>query len=110
MNYDKIIFIHIAKTGGTSIVEYFQDKLPPGEFSSHGDFISITENPPLPNNYVGEKRFISGHFGFDYVKDYLQNAYSFTILRDPLSRILSFYKFCMHADMQKRFDVAKAAR
>lgn len=109
MNYSKVIFIHIAKTGGTSIAEYFEQLLPQEQTMSHGAF-DITIDPPLSADIVRGKRFISGHFGFDHVKDYLEDAYSFTILRDPLSRVMSFYRFCMHEDMQRRYVVAQAAR
>ena len=109
MNYEKIIFIHIVKTGGTSIVEYCRSRLPDNSVLSHGDFFPIEKNPPLSPDIIANKQFISGHFGYDYIKDYLAGAYSFTILRDPLSRVLSFYKFCMHEDMQKKFRVARAA-
>jgi hypothetical protein len=110
MNVEKVIFLHIAKTGGTSLVDYFRRRLPAGSLLSHGDFYSVTDNPPLCAQTVAEKQFISGHFGFDYVADYLSGAFSFTLLRDPVSRVLSFYKFCLHEDMQNRFVVAQAAR
>lgn len=109
MNYSKVIFIHIAKTGGTSIAEYFEQLLPPELTMSHGAF-DISVDPPLSAEIVRGKQFISGHFGFDHVKDYLEDAYSFTILRDPLSRVMSFYRFCMHEDMQRQYAVARAAR
>lgn len=110
MNYEKVIFLHIAKTGGTSIVEFFRSQLPADSVLSHGEFYTITDNPPLPLTIVENKQFISGHFGYDYIKDYLEDTYTFTLLRDPVRRVLSFYKFCMHEGMQERYDVARAAR
>ncbi len=109
MNFEKVIFLHIAKTGGTSLVEYFRQRLPQDAVLSHGDFISVNDNPPLRADLVARNKFVSGHFGFDYINDYLSDAYSFTFLRDPVARVLSFYKFCMHKDMQNRFAVARAA-
>ncbi len=110
MNYEKVIFLHIAKTGGTSIVEYFRNRLPANSVLSHGDFFSTREDPPLLPASIADKLFISGHFGYNYIADYLAGAFSFTILRDPLARVLSFYKFFMHGDMQEKFAVAQAAR
>ncbi len=104
-----VIFIHIPKTGGTSIVEYVRRRVAPRELSSHGDFLLVNDERPLPGREVVNKRFISGHFGFDYVRDYLGDSFSFTILRDPLARVLSFYRFCLHEDMQRKFAVARLA-
>ena len=42
--------------------------------------------------------FISGHFGYDYVKDLMQSRYSFTFLRHPGERILSLFYFYLTRD------------
>jgi hypothetical protein len=46
-NYDKIFFLHISKTAGTSVVSYFTDKFGPDLVLEHGDFIKIAENNNL---------------------------------------------------------------
>jgi hypothetical protein len=106
----RVIFLHIAKTAGTSVVHFFRSRLPPGMTCSHGDFLSFPQQSDAFAQKLEEYRFLSGHFGYSDVATLLPGAYSFTFLRDPVDRVLSLYKFCMHSDMQKQFPVARAAR
>lgn len=106
----RVVFLHIAKTAGTSIVQFFRDRLPPETLCSHGDFLAFPEDEFEFQKTLRQYQFVSGHFGYSDVMPLLPNAYSFTFLRDPIDRVLSLYKFCMHPDMQRRFAVARAAR
>jgi hypothetical protein len=100
----------MAKTAGTSIVHFFRQRLPKGSICSHGDFLSLAGDGNARLEALRQYEFVSGHFGYKDVAEILPGAYSFTFLRDPVERILSFYKFCMHPDMQRQFAVARAAR
>jgi len=81
------VFLHIQKTAGTSIVDtarhYYGENM-----TSHGDHVgrSVTE---LMNT-----AFVSGHFGYEFARPLMDDRYSFTFLRDPEDRILSFYYYC----------------
>lgn len=105
-----VLFLHIAKTAGTSIVHYFRQRLPAQSICSHGDFLQYPAGRMQFQDKLLEHQFISGHFGYRHVAGLLPDCYSFTFLRDPVDRVLSFYNFCQHADMQQRFPVARAAR
>ena len=105
----RLIFLHIAKTAGTSLVEYLRRLLPVGTVLSHGDFLEFPDERLSPEQ-MDEYQVISGHFGYAHIQPYLEDSFSVTFLRDPMQRVLSFYKFCMHPDMQRRFPVARAAR
>lgn len=81
------LFLHIQKTAGTSLVNVarqFYDQ----SIISHGDY--CTRHP----NELADIRFISGHFGHAYARHLMHGRYSFTFLRDPIERFLSFYYFC----------------
>jgi hypothetical protein len=106
----RVIFLHIAKTAGTSIIHFFRQRLPQDSVCSHGDFLSLPKDDLARQQALKQFKFLSGHFGYDDVAALLPEAYSFTFLRDPVDRVLSFYKFCMHPDMQRQFAVARAAR
>lgn len=106
----RVVFLHVAKTAGTSIVHFFRERLPAGSICSHGDFLGFPQHRPDFQHQLRQYQFVSGHFGYIDVADLLRDSYSFTFLRDPVDRVLSLYKFCMHPDMQKRFAVARAAR
>lgn len=104
-----VLFLHIAKTAGTSIVHFFRQHLHEGAVCSHGDFLHYPAGRIQFREQLLRHQFISGHFGYRHVADLLGECYSFTFLRDPVERVLSFYNFCQHADMQQRFPVARAA-
>ena len=53
--------------------------------------------------------FISGHFGYGFAKRYMLGRYSFTFLRNPIERILSFYSFCSGSDPDK-FNIYKLSQ
>jgi hypothetical protein len=105
----RIVFLHIVKTAGTSLVGHFRKSLPRGQVFSHGDFMQFPQDRPLPREVFDRYRFLSGHFGYTHIAPYLDESYSFTFLRDPVARVLSFYTFCLHEDMQRKFAVARAA-
>ena len=104
----RLVFLHIVKTAGTSLVEYLRSRLPVGSVLSHGDFLQYPGQSLDPDS-MSAFRMISGHFGYSHIKEYLSDSYSVTFLRDPLARVLSLYKYCLHTDMQKRFAVARIA-
>lgn len=85
------LFLHIQKTAGTSLInqarQYYGSSI-----ISHGDFCKF-----LPDQLEGI-RFVSGHFGYSYARHLMAGRYSFTFLRDPAERILSFYYFCRGRD------------
>lgn len=98
------IFLHIQKTAGTTIVELAARSYGSSNVISHGDYVNGLIDFPLNEdkffqvenmqNRFGNIPFISGHFGYDFAKNFMQNRYSFTFLRNPVERILSFYYFC----------------
>lgn len=96
------LFLHIQKTAGTSLVNmarrHYGDNV-----ISHGDYCTAT---PDELRKVG---FISGHFGYAYAHPLMAGRYTFTFLRDPVERILSFYYFC-HSREHIRFDIYQLAR
>ena len=87
----RALFLHIQKTAGTAIVHaarrYYGDSI-----TSHGECWGLDADD------LEHVRFVSGHIGYDFASPLLQDRYSFTFLRDPISRILSMYYFCRSRD------------
>lgn len=85
------VFMHTQKTAGTSLItlarRYYKE-----DMISHGDYLKHT---PESLSRIG---FVSGHFGYAYARPLMQSRYSFTFLRDPAERLLSFYYFCRKSD------------
>jgi len=78
----RIIFMHIQKTAGSSFRVFFE------RFTNNIYTFHAEENP-----CPAEKAcFINGHFGFSFMKNTTYD-HSFTILRDPIERIISLYRY-----------------
>lgn len=85
------LFLHIQKTAGTSLIHLARRHYD-GSIISHGDYCDTR-----PDDLVNV-RFVSGHFGHAYARQLMSGRYSFTFLRDPVERVLSFYYFCRSRD------------
>ena len=106
----RVLFLHIQKTAGSVIVKLARPVYGSKKVVSHGDYLSGWVNTGLndivdargqsPENF-NNKLFISGHFGFYFARPLLKGRYSFTFLRDPIERILSYYYFCLTRDPQE---------
>ena len=99
------IFLHIQKTAGTSIVDSLRQHYRENHIISHGDYLQAvpypTDEATIDPEFVANLRnvrFLSGHFGYDFAKPFMPERYSFTFLRDPIERVLSFYYFCQTRD------------
>ena len=85
------IFMHIQKTAGTTITEAVKRHYR-NDFVSHGDYLKRDATS------LKKTAFISGHFGFEFSRQFMEGRYSFTFLRDPVERILSLYYFSRTRD------------
>jgi len=106
-DFKPAVFLHIQKTAGTSIVDIARHAYGAEHVASHGDYLSdasafcldnIVDAKGADSVAFQEKAFISGHFGYGFAADLINQRYSFTFLRDPIERILSFYYFCRLRD------------
>jgi sulfotransferase famil protein len=109
-NFKRPLFLHIQKTAGSSIVRLARSEYGSNEVVSHGDFLEgctvqdldeIVNSKGREPEFFSNKTFVSGHFGYEYAKVLMPDRYSFTFLRDPVERILSYYYFCLTRDPQQ---------
>ena len=82
-------FLHIPKTGGTSlskiIDQFYQEK----EILPHKTWNELLSNWPLDTSQV---RLVRGHFGYGLHHIFgRENMRYFTMLRDPVERTISQY-------------------
>lgn len=96
------VFLHLQKTAGTTIVDLAWQKYGYAA-CSHGEFETTTKQE------LFEKSFVSGHFGYEFAKPLIFSRYSFTFLRNPVERVLSFYFFCRGRDQNER-EIYKMAQ
>jgi len=78
--------MHTQKTAGTTMTEAVRRHYR-NDMVSHGDYLK------RDTASLKKTTFISGHFGFEYSRQFMDGRYSFTFLRDPVERILSLYYF-----------------
>ena len=99
-NLDKsIFFMHVPKCGGTtidhifvklfSILKNYNFKRFKYSNESKKDKLFVNEI-----NY-SKNHFISGHLDYDFCSN-LNNIYKCSIIRDPISRVISHYKFMVY--------------
>ncbi|SIT13901.1 Sulfotransferase family protein [Roseivivax lentus] len=106
MKRNILIFFHIEKCGGTSLVNYFRNNLPfqSCEALSKTNVLSYKEWQTTLKTYPNLK-VISGHNLNTNIIEWFTDAgfdvRSFTVLRDPLERCISDY---LHDRRKKTFE------
>ena len=85
----RLIFLHLPRTGGTSLHEALSPLFSPAE--------CCPERFPnlqwMPRTELLRYRFFSGHYRFDEMALIPHPRFLCTVLRDPRARILSLYRF-----------------
>lgn len=102
-----LAFMHIPKSAGTALinalhrVEVYRDEVHGWDrslFGSYDEFDTWDQGRRpwmfLDHNEISLGRnFISGHISYSAIKNCYSAAYKFTIIRDPLIRLLSHFLF-----------------
>lgn len=86
---EKLVFMHIPKTGGTSLHDILTNLV-------HPELICPERYNTLKffdHNYLNQYFFFSGHYDWESVSNIPGKKKIFTILREPKARILSLYHF-----------------
>jgi hypothetical protein len=78
-----LCFMHIGKTGGHSICM---------ELFNRFDASKINNGIPKPF-YFNKPDLIVGHWSFKYAKNLPHNRFLFSMVRDPIERVISNYYF-----------------
>ncbi len=88
-NIDQVVFMHIGKTGGTSITRELINRF------DMQSTIEIGESQFSQLEHMGlkEKKLIVGHISNDQLKHFSKNRFLFSMVRDPVDRVISTYYF-----------------
>ncbi|RNM22336.1 hypothetical protein EFS38_14195, partial [Dickeya undicola] len=87
----RIVFHHINKCAGTSLLKYLQNFFPADEcfyLEEHSDWMSAGSIALDPNR-LARARFIHAPFGGLYWPEKVSNIATMCFLRDPLDRVVS---------------------
>jgi len=79
-------FLHVRKTAGVSLRGLLANRFPVGKLLFQAHSVSGPQAP-------GDAMLATGHVGFDYAQRFRTWPTIFTMLREPLSRNLSAYRF-----------------
>ncbi len=82
-----IVFLHIPKTAGQTIHTALARAVGPGAVSPVRVHTQADAAGQMPPGY----RLYSGHIDWDALETLPEPRFTFTVLRDPLERIASFY-------------------
>lgn len=90
-----VIFLHIPKTAGTTLLRILDRQYPPEVVHSFGADAhqSVVEYKALDEETRNKIRLLRGHMAYG-LHEYLPNAAGyFTVLREPVARVISYYNF-----------------
>lgn len=106
-----LIYMHIPKCGGTTLTSALTRAVPHGsQFLVDGSDIagSRARLGGLPEPERRRLRLVCGHLSFGWHQLLPAEAQYFTLLRDPVSRVLSHYNHvCTHDDHYLHADVVR---
>lgn len=94
MSQRKLIFLHVPKTAGTSLVKLFNKQYR----AQHIAYIHGNDQQAFDRALAEGKKFIHGHFTSKIVKQAPADYLKVTLLRDPVARVISRYVHMAHAD------------
>jgi hypothetical protein len=85
----KLVFLHLPKTGGTTLHHHFSAHFAPDEICPE----RFSNLHAWPREALDRYRYFSGHFNFDQLRLIPGPLFIVTVLRDPVERLMSNYLF-----------------
>ncbi|MBW6399510.1 sulfotransferase family protein [Roseomonas sp. HJA6] len=85
----KLVFLHLPKTGGTTLHHHFSQAFAPEEICPE----RFSRLDRFTTEELGRFRYFSGHFNYEQLRMIPGPLFTVTVMRDPVERILSTYYF-----------------
>jgi hypothetical protein len=92
-----LIFVHLPKTGGSTLARVLKDQYASDTVLSLYDSFSGAELQDVPRERLDGLRVVMGHFAFGAHRFVTRRATYVTVLRDPVDRVVSHYHFVRHS-------------
>lgn len=92
----RIVFLHIPKCAGSSVNKHFKANIGSGRSGKAVLLNSMTGSADDPVQVARAKAapFVGGHFGWRTLEAVRGEAFCFTVIREPVARLQSLYRFC----------------
>lgn len=93
----RVVFLHIPRAGGSSLVDHFRRRLGRPWM---GQMVSLEDrSAERAVSLAAGARFVGGHFGAEMLVERIRNdAVVLTVLREPLERIVSAWRYARTID------------
>ena len=89
----KLAFFHIPKTAGGTITNILNELVHPDEIYNFRAKPSYSYYIDEFENYKLKKSLIIGHYSYKIVEEFPEEIEIFTVIREPIQRILSLYEY-----------------
>lgn len=103
-----IIFLHIPRTGGTTLRHCLEKQYARGEILRVNTARELECLQALPAAKKNHLRFLSGHIGFAFDTVLPRSFHYITLLRDPVSRVASAYQFIRATPTHTHYHIVTA--
>jgi hypothetical protein len=92
-----VIFLHIPKTAGTTLLSILDRQYPAQSIHSFGGdaHASVAQFKALDEQSRAQIQLLRGHMAFGLHEYLPEPVVYFTILRDPVARVISYYNYIL---------------
>mgnify|MGYP003573496753 FL=1 len=87
-----IIFLHIPKTAGTSLRRIVEQQVPADRLLSLYPPFAPSDGERVRERLMSGTRYLFGHLNYGVHKIVAVDARYITLLREPVSRVVSYYR------------------
>lgn len=97
----KLFFIHIPKTGGTTLYQYARLVLGESAVVSHAESVTLPEPSADMLRDLATKAFVGGHVPYDIFNNYFRplGFSALTVLREPLQQFVSHVSYIARTEV-----------
>ncbi|OIJ18538.1 hypothetical protein BKP45_19025 [Anaerobacillus alkalidiazotrophicus] len=106
-NNDLLIFLHIPKTGGTTLRKIVEAQYKPNEIITFSNREFLDEKIRyMPSKELDRIKCLQGHSQFG-IHSYIQKSFKYiTFLRDPIESMISLYYYVRNNPKQPMYKIA----